>query len=352
MIRKWRHLLAGCATAAAAAASAETITLTMDELPFRAVHGLSLRGVNFDFRISGVASTDAHYGSGGPGSAYYVEDPSIEGNGAGILTLTFDTPTPLVEFGFAKLSSLFQDPAIAVELFDAGLNSLGVFPRTGQPLTTFTEGFFSYSESLVSKAVIDFDVNPETFSPRFAVDNLRFSTDDVVTPGSSPSVPLPPSGNSGEGFGFDIIVEPNRPVFIDPPVAVGYDYAVAPGGPNIASVVVPFVLPNGDGEFDLEVGGNTYPLFSGTPFDLLALDPLGFSSFRISGIDTSEMLSPTDPYAFVTGLTFVAAGQVSLTQTPIIVNVGVVPEASAFVPVGLGVASLFGFQLWRRRNLV
>ncbi|MBD2623755.1 hypothetical protein B1L04_28855 [Microcystis aeruginosa KW] len=73
------------------------------------------------------------------------------------------------------------------------------------------------------------------------------------------------------------------------------------------------MLPQGDSNFILELPGiGNYPLVAGTTFDLLSVNAgLGFSNFRVSGIDPAEMLDPTNPTAFVTGITFTAPGTVS-----------------------------------------
>jgi hypothetical protein len=133
-------------------------------------------------------------------------------------------------------------------------------------------------------------------------------------------------------------------------VAVGYDYSVT-GSPLFASVLIPNALPRGDSNFLLELGtfGN-FPLVAGTSFDLLGVNPSGFSSFRISGIDPNELLDPTNPVAFVTGLEFTTAGTVNVTQTPIIQNVPDVvgtPEPSSLI--GLGILG-GGLVLTRRRK--
>lgn len=159
--------------------------------------------------------------------------------------------------------------------------------------------------------------------------------DGAPPDGSSPSNPLLPIVTD-EGFSFDFEVEPDQLIFIDPPVAIGYEYVVS-SGPNFASVLIPTALPGGDDTFDLIVAGNTYTLTAGIEFLLTALDPLGFNSFSILGIDVDEGLDPTNPLAFVTGLTFVDAGTVSMTQTPIIINTdGAVPAPTALALLGLG----------------
>ena len=110
-------------------------------------------------------------------------------------------------------------------------------------------------------------------------------------------------------------------VFIDPDVATGYNYSVT-GGPLFSEVTIPSTLPNGDKSFNLELPGfSKYTLTAGTPFNLLSINPNGFSAFKIDGIDESEALDPTNPTAFVTGLKFTTSGQVNITQIPIVTNV-------------------------------
>jgi probable HAF family extracellular repeat protein len=167
----------------------------------------------------------------------------------------------------------------------------------------------------------------------------------VSQPGTTPTNPLLPTPNPSnpDGFTFPGVIIGNNgwgiidPIFFDPIVSVGYDYSVT-GGPLFASVLIPNALPQGDSNFILELPGfGNYSLLAGTTFNLLGVNPLGFSNFRISGIDPAEMLDPTNPTAFVTGLTFTAPGTVTVTQNPIIQNTGSVsvPEPSNLLGLGL-----------------
>lgn len=158
---------------AAMQARAQLTTLTMDELPFQPVDGLSFMGVTFDFELFEEASTDAHYNSGGPGILVFVQDPSIEGTSSGILTLDFDIPVSTLEFGVALSTDADLFPGFIVELFDASLSSLGVFPVNTSNLAGFTEGLFTYAGAPVKRAVIEFD---DSDAARFALDNLTFDT--------------------------------------------------------------------------------------------------------------------------------------------------------------------------------
>ena len=97
-------------------------------------------------------------------------------------------------------------------------------------------------------------------------------------------------------------------VYTDPPVATGYTYTVEPGSANFESVLIPAPLPGGDAEFMVDFEGQSYPLAAGEVFDFRTTMPNGVASFRITGIDIAEGLSPTDAAAFVTGLTWMDGG--------------------------------------------
>jgi probable HAF family extracellular repeat protein len=190
--------------------------------------------------------------------------------------------------------------------------------------------------------VVGFGTNPDGLTEAWIA---RLDGEPVSQPGTTPTNPLLPTPNPSNpnGFTFPGVPVGNNglgiinPIFFDPIVSVGYDYAVT-GGPLFASVLIPNALPQGDSNFTLELPGfGNYSLVAGTTFNLLGVNPLGFSDFRISDIDPAEMLDPTNPTAFVTGLTFTAAGTVTVTQNPIIQNTGgvSVPEPSNLLGLGL-----------------
>jgi hypothetical protein len=162
--------------AAPAQAATPVTTLTFDELPFQPVDGLSFRGVTFGFQVGGVPSADAHYGAFGPGTTVVVQDPSLEGDSNGTLTLTFDKPTTVLEFGIARSCFCTLTPGVSVELFQPRAEALGrprpTVTETTSPLVFFSEAHFSYSGLAVKRAVITFP--SAGVAPRFALDNLTF----------------------------------------------------------------------------------------------------------------------------------------------------------------------------------
>jgi hypothetical protein len=104
------------------------------------------------------------------------------------------------------------------------------------------------------------------------------------------------------------------------------------------------VLPTnvGDGLYDI------YGLGPGNQSTLLAHDwaggsvfdfaGTGVSAFRVSGIDPSVGLNPSDVTAFVTGLTFEGSGLFTGTQTPLTTNLAAVPEPQVWSLMMLGLA--------------
>ncbi|QMU61930.1 MAG: PEP-CTERM sorting domain-containing protein [Gammaproteobacteria bacterium] len=177
-----------------------------------------------------------------------------------------------------------------------------------------------------------------------------------------PNVVLPTVVTSGAGtpiYTFNTQVVAGQTVFIDPEVAVGYDYEVGAGDPLFASVLLPSI---GDDLFDLflfDEMENPFDtgldLMSGVVFDFLAglsgfasmlgFDPSnGIDKFSVRGIEESAGADPNDVTAFITGLTFADSGTFTGTQTPIVVEVVDVPEPSTYMLLGLGMIGLLGFS--------
>jgi len=153
---------------------------------------------------------------------------------------------------------------------------------------------------------------------------------------------LPSVGPNGE-FKFDIKVEAGEKIPLDPIVAVGYDYQIGAGDPLFASVELPDI---GDGLFDLYlfIGGEWLfekELATGEEFFFAGA---GVDRFRILGIEPDAGVSPSDPTAFITNVTFAGDGRFTGTMTAITASV---PEPVTLTMIALG---LIGIRLTSRRR--
>ncbi len=178
----------------------------------------------------------------------------------------------------------------------------------------------------------------------------RSSSFFAFTPltGNVPDDVALPSVDNGV-YNFNIAaVGPGAITFIDPFVAVGYDYAAGAGDPNFASVLLPAV---GDAQFTLDYtdasGAHSVALAAGTQY---FFGPSGVRSFRVSGIETSAMLDPANVTAFITGLTFSSSGSFTGTMTPITQYVSDVPETGTAALLCAGLLAI-GAALQRRQRI-
>ncbi|WP_013320865.1 PEP-CTERM sorting domain-containing protein [Gloeothece verrucosa] len=226
-----------------------------------------------------------------------------------------------------------------------GSNGLGGTPAQagfdagdGINFSALPGSFSSYILNLVNSSNL---IDPVAGIWSFAI---RQGSVPGTIPGTTPSNPLlPVVTDNGWEFNFNI-QDPNIPVFIDPLVGIGYDYVVD-SGPNIASVLLPTGI--GDNNYELWLFNptiNDYEnsgifLTGGNPF---TFSPGGVNRFSIRGIEVEAGLDPNDVQAFVTGLTFVSPGQVSMRQIP-----QVVPEPFTI----FGVSTALGFGSFFKRRV-
>jgi hypothetical protein len=165
-----------------------------------------------------------------------------------------------------------------------------------------------------------------------------------LTGNDPPAVALPTVSNGVYHFNVQG-VGPGSITFIDPEVAIGYDYAIGAGDPNFASVLLPDI---GDGVFTLEYtdagGAHSVTVEDGAQY---FFGQGGVSGFRVGGIEASAGLDPANTTAFITGLTFTADGSFTGTMTPITITVVPEPATLALMTAGL---LLVGAATRARRN--
>lgn len=173
----------------------------------------------------------------------------------------------------------------------------------------------------VEISLIDSTTNLATFQQAQILNRSRLYVD--FTPTTRP-VYLPVVDPGPQGlwpvFHFDIAsVLAGATYSLDPAVATGYDYAIGAGNPNFRSVLLPAGV--GDNLYTVFAGGHRFDVAGGV---LLDFGSAGVSSFSVRGIEASAALNPFDATAFVTDVSFTAAGEFTGTMTP-------VPEAPTSV---------------------
>jgi len=126
-----------------------------------------------------------------------------------------------------------------------------------------------------------------------------------------------PNGTTPAGaYTFSVDVVPNVPVFLDPAVAIAYDYELGKKDPRFASVRLPLGI--GNNKFVLVVGGKAYDLPAGQLFTFADHGyKKGVKAFRVACIDPAALLDPVNSLAFPTEVTFADAGRFTGTQMPL-----------------------------------
>ena len=222
-------------------------------------------------------------------------------------------------------NAFLREPGGSITLFQIGsaptrargINDVGLI--TGfMNVGTVVQGFVGNSGGFQTLMVPGSDATfPEAINNAGQVAGLYQTGGGTVTHGFIATPASMPTGTtSGGAYTFSVAVIPNFPIFIDPPVAVGYDYATGTGDPKFASVRLPIGI--GDGFYRVKVRGRKFTLAGGELLDFRANGfPDGVDAFRVGCIEVDAGLNPANPEAFPTELTFVAAGMFTGTMKPL-----------------------------------
>jgi hypothetical protein len=194
-----------------------------------------------------------------------------------------------------------------------------IFARQGIPVSqqSFTTPAGILSTGVNYSVSIQLDDLRADLSPQ---GRSRSFFDFRLSANGPPQAFLPTVGPDGV-YHFSVLgIVAGQTIFIDPPIAIGYDYAIGAGDPKFKSVLLPEA---GDNLYDLYLWKGSAYVFQSTiaanaEFDFTDIVPEGVDRFRILGIEPAAELDPRNAMAFVTGLTFVSTGNFTGTMRPIV----------------------------------
>jgi hypothetical protein len=212
-----------------------------------------------------------------------------------------------VEFRYGNLQWTTGDAS-------GGQNGLG-----GQPaFAGYTGGAVGASQNLLGSGTS----NILTLNQRSNINNAGrwyFPFRDGAAPGTTRDNPLLPDVQQ-DGWHFQYTTtQVNQVIWSDPELVFGYDYSIE-NGINFRSFILPIL---GDNSYQLWLGNSLNPVYiadiiGGSEYFFSDLGfNLGVDFFRILGVDSGLGIEPDDVTAFVTGLTFMEAGQVQWRQNPL-----------------------------------
>lgn len=167
--------------------------------------------------------------------------------------------------------------------------------------------------------------------------------------GSNENFPLlpsnPPDPETGE-FIIDIPTpDPDAIIWVDPPVSIGYEYAVIGAGVAIDEISAPSLATVADLDgYIISDGITSVAIGAGQTIDVLAEFGAPLTEFTLTGIDPALMLDADDPLAFPLGIGVTTGTSFSLSVTPIVAPI----PLPAGLPLYLG-GVLLGGMLLRRR---
>jgi len=251
----------------------------------------------------------------------FASNVAISGSG---LTPTFSWTVP---GGFTLDGVRLQIWDLENRLSDGTADNVHSVNFQGNPGSYTVPTTFSSGKSLEEGHLYSFEISfaqtrgiPLGNNSTLLTRSRSFFNFIPLSPSAPPNVFLPTVTIGPNGipvYSFHVTVVEGQTIFIDPVVAIGYDYAIGSGNPNFATVTLPTGI--GDNSFDLYLFDVTNWVFKThlTGGDTYTFDSGGVDRFRILGIEASAGLDPQNPTAFITGLTFVSSGEFTGTMTPL-----------------------------------
>lgn len=260
-------------------------TITFDELPQQPINGLTVEGATFTYTINGVASSNATFNTPGANGFAYINGGVSLGDTAGVLTVDFANPVSNVSFGVARSGVVAVNNGFTVELFDAGLNSMGISTVPMAPvISPNIEAQYTTNASGISRMRIDFT------SASSAIAGTQFALDNLVTDDTPTVVPVVGSATILGGNGNDTLSGGDQADLL---VGNAGDDLMASGGGNdiLQGGAGSDTGFGGDGNDSLYGQGNRDALLGGAGNDLV---DGGDSADLIYGDDLLNLLSGND----------------------------------------------------------
>lgn len=225
-------------------------------------------------------------------------------------------------------NAFLREPGGAITLFQIGtaptrargINDHGLmtgFMNVGAVIQGFVGNSSGFQTLMVPGSE---ETIPEAINNAGQVAGLYRTGGGMVTSGFiATPVEMPSGTTSGGAYTFSVAVVPNFPIFIDPPVSVGFRYKAGKRDPNFATVRLPIGV--GDSLYRLKVKGRKFTLAGGDLFDFRTNGfRKGVDAFTVRCIEVGAGLDPANPEAFPTEVSFVSGGRFTGTMKPIVRN--------------------------------
>lgn len=225
--------------------------------------------------------------------------------------------------------------------------------------TTFSSGLTldparHYAASIMRYQFVEQEIDGQVYTvahsrSRSFVNFVPGISGGFATPPQEIHLPTITSNPDGTGTEFTFFIRELEPgmYFLDPDVAVGYEFWTGEGDPNFVSVRLPVI---GDNQYQIFVFDPTTGAFVTTGQSAQGdieffFASGGVSAFKVLGIEASASLDPNDPTAFVTGVSFAGGGNFTGKMIPI-----PIPEPGTYALAAIGLF-LIGVAVRRRQTL-